>query len=80
MYLRISINLSIYSSVRSFCTRVPKIMVEDSEVRECTSSSRLMGVKFNKHLRLSDDIPKLIEPTKSSPYLCPDTAPMIMCW
>ena len=38
-----------------------------------------MGVNFNKHLRLSDDIPKLTEPTKSSPYLCPDTAPKIMC-
>ena len=46
---------------------VPKIMIEGSEVRECPSS-RPLGVQFDKHLRFSGHVSKLIERTKTPTF------------
>ena len=49
---------------------VPKIMIEGSEVRECPSS-RPLGVQFDKHLRFSGHVSKLIERTSIALFYKP---------
>ena len=46
---------------------LPKITIGGSEVSECPSS-RLLGVQFDKHLRFSGHVSKLLERTKTSTF------------